>query len=251
MSYSDNVYKLLKTSEETPLNELFEKYKASISNKLNKGRIDEQNKVAKPDEPPEYEPFDAKYKEEKRVKLKFKDPAAKAQYDAMSLRDQITLENYVVRMKKLAAEKGTSETPKATPEDISSYQGTISPASGNFSPDSSQFNPATPPGFQPAVSPAYNPNSPAYAPGSPAYVQASTPSDYVPVSPVYNPNSPEYAPSSSASSPENILEVENETEKKTDGSESNAKGGSKTVSFELKPGVVENSSNGQTKTIKF
>jgi DNA-directed RNA polymerase II subunit RPB2 len=260
MSYSDNVYKLLKTDEDTSLTDLVDNYKKSISVEMNKGRIDEQKKAKKPDEPPEYEPFDVKYKEEKRVKLKFKDPAAKAQYDAMSLRDQITLENYVVRMKKIAAERGSSETPNLTPQDNSSYQGTISPASGNFSPDSPQFNPETPPGFAPATSPVYNPNSPEYAPGSPAYnpnspayAPASTPSDYVPTSPAYNPNSPEYAPGSPAyapTSPENILEVE--TEKKTDDSESNAKGGSKSVSFELKPGVVDSSSDqNQTKTIKL
>jgi len=232
MSYSDNVYKLLKTGEETPLTDLVDKYKTSISIEMNKGRIDEQRKVKKPDERPEYEPFDIKYKEEKRVKLKFKDPAAKAQYDAMSLKDQITLENYVVKMKKIAAEKVPSETPKVTPEGISRYD-------GNDSPESPQFNPATPPGFIPTVNPVYNPNSPEYAP--------STPSDYVAQSPVYNPNSPEYAPDT----PENILEVE--SEKKPDESESNAKGGEKTVSFELKPGVAQSSSEdkNQTRTIKL
>jgi DNA-directed RNA polymerase beta subunit len=251
MSYSDNVYKLLKTDEDVSLTNLVDKYKATISAEMNKTRIGEQNKVKKPDERPEFEPFNVKYKEEKRVKLKFKDPVAKAQYDAMSLRDQITLENYVVKMKKIAAEKENSETPKATPDGISSYDGNDSPVYGNFSPDSPQFNPATPPGLPTAVSPVYNPNSPEYAPGSPAYAPASTPSDYVPVSPSYNPNSPEYSPSSSAYSPENILQVE--SEKKQDESESNAKGLSKTVSFELKPGVANSSSDSQnqTKTINL
>jgi len=232
MSYSDNVYKLLKTGEDTSLTDLVDKYKASISAEMNKTRIGEQMKVKKPDERPEFEPFDVKYKEEKRVKLKFKDPAAKAQYDAMSLRDQITLENYLVKMKKIAAEK---ETPKNSPSAISRYDGVDSP-------ESPQFNPSTPPGYTP-VSPVYNPNSPEYAP--------STPSDYVAQSPVYNPNSPEYAPESPSALPENILEVE--SEKNPDESESTAKGVSKTVSFELKPGVAENSSDSQnqTKTIKL
>ena len=117
-----------------------------------------------------------------------------------------------------------------------STEGDYMPGSGQFS-EGSPFTPQTPP---------YAPGSPAYAPGSPAYAPA-TPPDYVPTSPVYNPNSPEYAP---AASSESILEVE--SEKKTDDPNVSAsEGEKKTVSFELKPGVADSSSESQTKTIKL
>ena len=78
-----------------------------------------------------------------------------------------------------------------------------------------------------------------------------TPPDYVPAteSPVNNSNSPEY-PSPETS---NILEIEEKKEEKEEKegekNESNI-GEKKTVSFELKPGVAESSTN-ETKKINL
>ena len=253
MSYSNNVYKLLKTGEDVPLKDLAEKYNKSILAEINKRHSSEQRKVKKPEEVPEYEPFDEKYKEEKRVKLKFKDPAAKAQYDAMSPQDQITLENYVVKMKKLAAENRTPPsdlTPNQSPESLIAEEEYL-PGSDQFS-EGSPFTPQTPPYAPPKpryepVTPPYGPTTPPYAPTTPPYAPTTPP--YAPTTPPYAPDSPAYAP---ISPPENILEVESE-KKSDDSSASTSEGEKKTVSFELKPGVANSSSDSQnqTKTIKL
>jgi DNA-directed RNA polymerase II subunit RPB2 len=246
MSYSDNIYKLLKISEDTKLEDVVENYKRDISSRMNQKRVQEMKEVKKPEEKPELPSFEEKYKDEKRVKLKFNDPEKRAQYEALPLKDQLVLEKYIVRMKQLKEEEKSENSGPITEDEYSPAVGKFSTESP-LSSESSAFVPRTPSDYS-SASPVFNPNSPAYAPGSPAYLPR-TPSDYSSVSPIFNPNSPEYPTDSLAiKTPENILEVEEEKKETEEEKEENKQeGGSKTISFELKPEII----SGETKQIKL
>jgi DNA-directed RNA polymerase II subunit RPB2 len=224
MSFSDNVKKLLKSDES--LTEIVEKYKNKISNEIFSSNRAQSNKVVKPNEPPQYTTFADKYIPEERVKLKFKDPARRAQYEALPIKDQIIFEKYIAKKKKEKEQEkilNQSENLKKSPE---------------YAPSS----------------PAFNPNSPADAPSSPAF-NPKTPSDYSSASPVFNPDSPAYAPGSPAyvqtpKTSDNILEIEEEKKEETkgDNNETTSSSEKKTLSFDLKPEVIQ---EGNTKKINL
>jgi DNA-directed RNA polymerase beta subunit len=158
MSYSDNVYKLLKSDTDEKLVDLVEKYKKDIYHEIYTDRGQNQKKLRKPDEKPELPQFEEKYKEKKRVKLEFKDPVKRAEYEALPVKDQILLENYIVRMKKLKEEEKSEKSPS--------------------------YNPSTPrasPNNTSETTPVYNPNSPEYAPESPSAFEPKTPENILEV----------------------------------------------------------------------
>jgi hypothetical protein len=239
MSYSDNIYKLLKQENDGKLVETVEKYKKDIIMGMNKIRIEETKKPKKQEEENELPDFEEKYKDEKRVKLKFKDPAKLAEYEALPLKDQLLFEKYVLRMKQLKEEETPSD--KTVSEE--------SPSSQNIESENSyiingKFSTETPPDYNQGNTPQYNPNSPEYAPGSPAYFPETPPDYNQGNTPQYNPNSPSYPSGSSEEdikpiTSDNILELKEEKKKE----EKEQSGGNGTVkkiiSFDLKPDIIK------------
>jgi hypothetical protein len=241
MSYSNNIYKLLKQEEDGKLIETVEKYKKDIAMEMNRKRIEDSRKPEKPQQEIVLPDFEKKYNDEKRVKLKFKDPAKRAEYEALPLKDQLLFEKYALRMKQLKEEETPSDkTYSAASPETSDF--TISPIiNGKFSTESpyvnSEYNPNTPPEYNPNTppdymgtdSPRYNPNSPEYAPASPAYPSGTSEEDIKPIT------------------SDNILQLEEE-KKETDKESENEKekegeqqsgGVKKVISFDLKPDIIK------------
>jgi DNA-directed RNA polymerase II subunit RPB2 len=222
MSYSDNINKLLKLNENENENlvKIVDNYKKDVALKVNRSRSDYvRNK--KPNEKIEYPDYEAKYEEPKRVKLNIKNPQIRAQYEALPLKDQLLFEKHVIEMKK------EKEKQKA------SMNEPISPPYAPETPVSPPYAPETP------VSPPYAPETPVSPPYAPE----------TPVSPSYAPETP--SPNSTENKGTNILEVEEkkEEENKEEEKESNSSSGDKkTISFDLKPGVIE---EGETKKINI
>ena len=231
MSYSDNVYKLLKTNEDEKLTDLVEKYKKQIHHEIFLENGKKQSKANKPQEKPELPKFEEKYREKKRVKLKFKDPKKLAEYEALPVKDQIILENYIVKMKKI--KELESKKTDLIPSD---YKSEIS----NFNPNNSEYVPGTSPEY------IANQNSPEYAPGSPPNLSLIKPSSLVSKPELESESEPETI--SKPKTPENILEVE-EVESKEEKKDDNESGEKKTISFDLKPEVLDNLS--ETKKINL
>jgi len=238
MSYSDNIYKLLKQEDDGKLVETVENYKQDIVMRMNKTRIEEMKRVEKPQEENEMPDFEEKYQEEKRVRLKFKDPAKRAEYEALPLKEQLLFEKYVLRMKELKeAESVSDKTPSS---EIPTNDDTMSSnMSGKFSTESSyvtpEFNPETPPDYVPG-SPAFNPNSPDYATGSPAYASDSPVLEKME-------NTEEITPKTS----ENILELEENKKEKEDEEEGEQSKGEQSKGEQSKG----EQSGGEKKVISF
>uniref|UniRef100_A0A6C0KY36 DNA-directed RNA polymerase n=1 Tax=viral metagenome TaxID=1070528 RepID=A0A6C0KY36_9ZZZZ len=242
MSYSDNINKLLKLSDDEKLTEIVDNYKKDISLKIVSSRNENNGKLKKPVERPEYPNFESKYEEPKRVRLNIKDPTLRAQYEGLPEREKIMFERNIIEQKKL---KSASDSASAY-NDKKSNSPQYAPVTPPYSPGSPQYAPGSPQ-YAPG-SPQYAPGTPPYAPGTPPYAPGTPP--YAPGTPPYAPGTPPYPSNSSENEPISILEVEEKKEenKEEENVSTSTNGDKKTISFDLKPGVIE---EGETKKINL